>query len=164
MSAASIAIPDAVSAAYVHGDKLVSPGPRLDLGGRRFKWYQVAMPELPVPAGIEAMARDFLAKADLQGVGPLGFVVLHRCGPDFYFLIVCSWQGNNEIWETVFAKDRDASGFRDWPRPGAHLPTFCVWEMGAVAHESAAWRRFLKSKRDRAATAAWLADQVEGDI
>ena len=164
MSAASVGVPAAVSAAYVHRDKLVSPGPRLELKGRQLKWYQVAMPDLPVPAGIEAMARDFLARAKLEGVGPLGFVVLHRCGPDFYFLIVCSWQGNNEIWETVFAKDRDDANFRDWPRPGAHLPTFCVWEMGAVAHESAAWRRFLLSKRDQAARTAWLVDQYEGEI
>jgi len=154
---------DAVSAAYVHGDKLVTPGPLLDLKGRRLKWYRIATPELPVPEAVEAMARGFLGHADLEGASELGFVVLHRCGPDFYFLIVCSWLGNNEIWETVFAKDRGDAGFRDWPRPGPHLPTFCVWEMGAVAHEARAWRRYLMSRRDQAARTAWLADQIEGE-
>jgi hypothetical protein len=106
----------------------------------------------------------FLAETELDGVSALGFVVLHRCGPDFYFLIVCSWQGNNEIWESVYAKDKDDTGFRNWPRPGAHIPTFCVWEMGAVAHESRAWRRYLMSGRDEPAATAWLADQYAGEI
>ncbi|HEX3653819.1 MAG TPA: hypothetical protein VHU18_13450 [Rhizomicrobium sp.] len=102
----------------------------------RLKWYCVAAPDQPVPPEIEAMARSVPAETDLQSVSAFGFVVLHRCGSDFYFLIVCSWQGNNEIWETVYAKDKVDSGFRDWPRPGAHVPTFCIREMGAVAHES----------------------------
>jgi hypothetical protein len=36
--------------------------------------------------------------------------------------------------------------------------------MGAVAHESGAWKRFLRSDRGQAAMTAWLADQVEGEI
>lgn len=154
----------AVSPTYVHGDKLVTPGPRLDRAGRQLKWYQITTSAFPVPPAIDAMARAFLTEARLGGVGPLGFVLLHRCGRDFYFLIVCSWQGENEIWETVFAIDKGDADFRDWPRPGPHLPTFCVWEMGAVAHESKAWRRFLMSDRGQAAVTAWLADQYEGEV
>ena len=60
--------------------------------------------------------------------------------------------------------DRDDHGFRDWPRPGPHLPTFYVWEMGAVAHESLAWSRYLRSPRDAAAREAWMADQYQGAI
>jgi len=155
---------ESVAAAYLHRDKLVSPGPVFETGGRRFKLYDVTVPELPVPDAVETMARTFLGRADLSQASDLGFVVLHRCGADFYFLIVCSWRGNNEIWESVYAKDKDDLSFRDWPRPGAHLPTFCVWEMGAVTHESQAWRRYLLSKRDGAARAAWLEDQYAGPI
>lgn len=97
---------DAVSPTYVHGDKLVTPGPRLDLPGRQLKWYQIATSAFPVPSAIDEMARTFLTEDKLEGVGPLGFVILHRCGHNFYFLIVCSWQGENEIWETVFAIDK----------------------------------------------------------
>jgi hypothetical protein len=157
-------VPQAVSANYLHGDKLIAPGSPLELPGRRLKWYSVAARDLPVEPEIDAAARAFLAETELDGVSALGFVVLHRCGPDFYFLIVCSWQGNNEIWESVYAKDKDDTGFRNWPRPGAHIPTFCVWEMGAVAHESRAWRRYLMSGRNEPAVTAWLADQYAGEI
>ncbi|HWA89118.1 MAG TPA: hypothetical protein VG889_03735 [Rhizomicrobium sp.] len=155
---------ESVSATYVHGDKTISPAPFLDTQGRRFKWYGISTSAKPVPGEVEMMARAFLARADLSQASDLGFVVLHRCGADFYFLIVCSWRGDNEIWQSVYAKELGDEGFRDWPRPGPHLPTYCVWEMGAVAYESAAWRRYLLSPRDRAARAAWLEDQYEGPI
>jgi len=151
-----------VSTDYVHGSKTVTPRPRFEAYGGQFKWYDVSTAEKPVPEAIGSKARDFLSRTDLDGASELGFVVLHRCGADFYFLIVCSWRGNNEIWETVFAIDKGDDGFHDWPRPGPHLPTFCVWEMGAVAHESLAWSRYLHSARDDAARKAWMADQYEG--
>ena len=153
-----------VSTDYIHGSKMVTPRPRFEAQGRQFKWYEVSTAEKPVPEAVGSMAREFLTRTDLDGASELGFVVLHRCGADFYFLIVCSWRGNNEIWETVFALDRGDDGFHDWPRPGPHLPTFCVWEMGAVAHESLAWSRYLRSARDDAAREAWMADQYEGLI
>lgn len=155
---------ESVSPAYVHGDKQVSPGPILVVGPRQFKWYDISTSERPVPADVETKARSHITNADLSEASDLGFVVLHRCGLEFYFLILCSWRGNNEIWETVYALDRGYDGFRLWSRPEPHLPTFCVWEMGAVAFECLAWGSYLKSKRDDAARAAWLADQYEGPI
>jgi hypothetical protein len=156
---------ESVGAGYAHRDKFIQPKQRLSIGGRRLKWYDIATPEAGTPPAIHLMARGFLEKqGGLDQLGDLGFVILHRCGEDFYFLIVCSWRGNNEIWETVFAKDKDDAGFRDWSRPGPHLPTFCVWEMGVVAHESQAWIRYLRSKRDEAAIQTWLSDQIEGAV
>ena len=76
------------------------------------------------------------ARGRLGVAGDLGFVILHRCGEDFYFLLVCTWRNENELWETVWAKDGDADVFfRPWAIDGAHRPTFCVWELGAVVHE-----------------------------
>ncbi|MGH7936717.1 MAG: hypothetical protein ACREF8_06885, partial [Chthoniobacterales bacterium] len=46
----------------------------------------------------------YLTQHALEARG-LGFVILHRCGSDFYFLIVSTWRGNNEVWEAVFYKD-----------------------------------------------------------
>jgi hypothetical protein len=155
---------ESVNPAYLHRDKLVLPREMLPIGARRLKWYDIGAPELPVPAEVHAMARQFLSRADLSQLSDLGFVVLHRCGADFFFLLACSWKGNNEIWESVYAKNADESDFREFPHPGPHRGTYCVWEMGAVAHESAAWRRYLLSKRDQAALAAWLADRYEGPI
>jgi hypothetical protein len=159
---------ESVTANYTHQDKFIEPNQVLNLGARRLKWYDIAVPEVGVPSAIRLMAQNFLEKCAGEGgldqLSDLGFVVLHRCGEDFYFLIVCSWLGNNEIWQTVFAKDLKDLDFRDWPRPGPHIPTYCVWEMGAVAYEGQAWIRFLRSKRDEVAVQAWISDQYKGPI
>jgi hypothetical protein len=161
-------MPESISANYTHGDKFIEPKQMLSLGQRRLKWYDITTLAKPVPEHIHLTARDFLEKRAGEGgldqLSDHGFVILHRCGEHFYFLIACSWLGNNEIWETVFAKDLEDKDFRDWPRPGPHIPTYCVWEMGAVAHESQAWIRFLRSKRDEAAVKAWLSDQYKGPV
>src|SRR5436305_657635 len=90
-------------------------------------------------------------------------VVLHRCGNDFYFLIVCTWRNSNEIWQNVLYKDGDAmADFELFPRDGAHKPTLCVWELVPVWHEQQAWERFLTSSRDESAGEAWLRDLFAG--
>ena len=51
-------------------------------------------------------------------------MILHRCGNDFYFLIVTTWRGNNEVWETVYYKDGERmSDFELWPRDAADPTT-----------------------------------------
>ena len=161
-------IPESVGAAYVHREKFIKPGEALSLPGRRLKWYGIGAAGLAVPPMITDMARSFLTRSEREGrldqLGVFGFVILHRCGEHFYFLIACSWRGDNEIWQTVYAKDRDDQDFRDFPRPGPHLPTYCVWELGAVCHEQRAWLRFLRSERDETALETWLADQYEGAV
>jgi hypothetical protein len=91
-------------------------------------------------------------------------VILHRCGEDFYFLLVSSWRGNNELWETVLYRDGSMSGFAPFPRDGEHKPTFCVWELAPVWHEQQAWSRFLRSERGEADAEAWLADRLAGTV
>jgi hypothetical protein len=147
----------------VHRDKFCWPGDPINAGSTRLKWCEVAPREEPAPDAIRAMAR---AKVEtLEVPGELGFVILHRCGASFYFLIISTWLGNNEIWETVYAKkDDNDPGFALWPRPGSHLPTYCVWELGAVWAEKQAWTRYLQSTRDDAAERAYLADRFEGVV
>lgn len=157
-------IPQSVASDYVHYDKLITPGALFASGPRRLKWYDVGTAEKPVPLEIQQMARAFLARQSLDRFSDLGFVVLHRCGQAFYFLIACSWQGNNELWESVWAKDSEDKDFRNWPRAMPHPPTFCVWELGAVLHEQQAWIRYLRSSRDEAAVKAWQADQHKGPV
>jgi hypothetical protein len=154
---------------YRQHPKLIQPGARLEAVGAVLKWYDVAPADQPVPTAIGEMARAHLVGEAAAGrselEGDLGFVVLHRCGAEFYFLMVCSWRGSNELWETVYAKPDDAAGgFDVWPRATRHVPTFCVWELGAVWHEQQAWVRFLSSARDDAAVAAYLADQYAGPV
>ena len=156
-----------VAADYRHAEKFAHAEPSLALGETVLKWYDVAPDEEPVPLAIRAVARRCLRDAarsgELGALGDLGFVVLHRCGEDFYFLLVCTWRNENELWETVWAKSGESDVlFRTWPTEGAHRPTFCVWELGAVVHEREAWTRYLLSPRDERARDAYLRDSYSG--
>jgi hypothetical protein len=147
---------------YRHIAKRVTPGEIIEPPGIVLKWYGVHRDDQSVPAEITELARLYLMKNPLEAKG-LGFVILHRCGTDFYFLIVCTWRGSNEVWETVFYKDGDAmTDFALFPRDKTHKPTFCVWELAPVWHEQQAWVRFLKSARDEAAAQLWLGDRYAG--
>jgi hypothetical protein len=147
---------------YRHAPKRVAPGKMLETSGGVLKWYAVCPEGRPVPDEMTQLARSYLLKTPLEARG-LGFVVLHRCGNDFYFSIVCTWRGSNEVWETVFYKDGDAMvDFALFPREKTHKPTFCVWELAPVGHEQQTWVRFLKSARDEAAAQAWLGDRYAG--
>jgi hypothetical protein len=157
-----------VHAGYRHLTKAIEPAAPIELGGSVLKWYDIAPADEPVPGPIRALARGSLRGAADSGAialdDDLGFVILHRCGESFYFLLVSTWRNDNELWETVWAKDGDASGFHPWPLEGSHRPTFCVWELGAVWHEQQAWSRFLRSERGSAAQEAYLRDTFEGQV
>jgi len=154
---------------YRHISKLARPAATLTLGGAALKWYDIAPAGAPVPADVHALARCSLEEASRRGAlglaGDLGFVILHRCGQSFYFLIVTTWRNDNELWETVWAKDGDADlRFRPWPAEGSHRPTFCVWELGAVCHERRAWSDYLRSQRGEAARRDYLRAWFEGEV
>ena len=151
-----------VASGYRHVPKHVTPGEPLELPGVILKWYEVHPEDRPVPGEVARLAHSHLTSAPLEASG-LGFVILHRCGTDFYFLIVSTWRGSNELWETVFYKDGDAmADFALFPRDGAHKPAFCVWELVPVWHEQQAWVRFLTSARDEEAAQDWLGDVYSG--
>ena len=158
-----------VEAGYRHVTKAITPGTPITLGESVLKWYDIAPPDEHVPSDLHVLARGNLRAAADSGVldfdDDLGFVILHRCGESFYFLLVATWRNDNELWETVWAKNgSDEVGFRPWPLDGTHHPTFCVWELGAVWHEQQAWSRFLRSARDPAAREAYLEDTFEGAV
>jgi hypothetical protein len=154
-----------VAESYIHGDKYITPGPLLTREGARLKWYDIAGRQKPVEPHVQALAREHLMTTELDLKGDLGFVVLHRCGAEFYFLILNTWANENEIWEQVFAKENaGAKAFTLFPRQGPQIPTYCVWELGAVLHEQQAWRRYLYSSRDENAKRAYLGDQFEGAV
>ena len=152
---------------YRHGPKLVQPASTVALGDAVLKWYDIAPREEPVTEQVRALARRGLADAvrlgELRLGAALGFVILHRCGAGFHFLLVSTWQNDNELWETVWAKDGDDDPeFHPWPLDGSHRPTFCVWELGAVAHERLAWSQYLLSDRDETARRGYLRDSLDG--
>lgn len=154
---------------YEHTSKLIRPEASLRLGDAVLKWYDLAPADAPVPLAIRALARRNLrdgSKAGELALGDeLGFVILHRCGESFYFLLLSTWRNDNELWETVWARDGDdAVKFQPWPIAGSHRPTFCVWELGAVCHEQQAWSRYLRTPRDEPAKQAYLGDSFAGEV
>jgi hypothetical protein len=144
---------------YRHRPKRVTAGEPIEPEGAVLKWYGINYEDSPIPEAMTQLARAYAEKTPLEARG-FGFVILHRCKNDFYFLIVCTWRGNNELWETVFYKD--GSGMADFalfPREREHKGSYCVWEMVPVWHEKEAWEKFLMSERDERASRAWLDDR-----
>ncbi len=81
-----------VKESYRHAPKWVMPGAAIETSGAVLKWYALHPEDQPVPGEIDRLARSYLARTGLEAKG-LGFVILHRCGNDFYFLIVNTWRG-----------------------------------------------------------------------
>jgi len=160
-----------ISPEYRHVTKSIEPGQALELGSyATLKWYEIASPDAAVPTEIAELARQCLTDEVMGGaieLEGLGFVILHRCGADFHFLLVTLWRGNNEAWEAVWYHQGEMAEFAPFdpaypPEAGVPRPTFCVWELGVVAHEAAAWSRFLASPRGEGDLARWRADLFAG--
>ena len=61
------------------------------------------------------------------------------------------------------ARDLDRTEFEHISaRMSRNIQVICVWELGAVVHERAAWTRYLRTDRDRAAKIAYLEDRFSG--
>jgi len=148
-----------IDAGYRHAPKVAPPGEPLELPGALLKWYGLHYADKPIPDAITQLARDYLKKTPVEARG-FGFVILHRCNNDFYFLIVSTWRGNNELWETVFYKNGDKmADFALFPRDREHKGTYCVWEMQPMWHEREVWETFLNSARDEKAAKDWLSNR-----
>ncbi|KRE14529.1 hypothetical protein ASE66_14270 [Bosea sp. Root483D1] len=138
----------------VAGDNLVAPQAVL-------KWYEIA--EARIDASTIVLARETAAEFAAGRQDEVGFAILHRCGEHFHFLLLCTWRGTNELWETVQFIDEGMASFAPFDAPNAHRGTFCIWEMTAVSHETAAWRKFLLSPRSEADLEAYLRSRYTGE-
>jgi len=162
---------DPVDPAYRHIAKVAVARPTLILGDARLKCYALAPVDKPVPDAVTGSARDYLRQAHVDGAIDLaddrGFVILHRCGESFYFLLVSVWRGSNELWEAVYYWDAGMTAFElfdpAYPAKGPR-PTFCVWELGIVAAEAAAWARLLSSPREADDEREWQASLFAGEV
>ncbi len=152
-----------VAVDYVHRDKMATPCDMLATQNAQLKWTNIATREKPVPAAIDVLARNFVRNS--SDASDLGFVILHRCGESFYFLLVSTWRNNNELWETVYAKENAAEeDFKPFTVTTAHRGTYCIWELGVVSHEQQAWKRFVVSDRQAGDVSEYLNDQYEGFV
>ncbi len=141
-----------VSPAYRHYEKTIFSHGVIQQADNRLKWYDIARGKKPIEQPIRDMAKDFLSRQTatigVPSAQELGFVLLHRCGQGFYFLGLCTWRENNELWKTVFHFDvGKMEGFALFPQGGQHSDTFCVWELAVVSHETLAWATYLRSDR-----------------
>ncbi|ROH90366.1 hypothetical protein EGI15_17010 [Chryseobacterium cucumeris] len=143
--------------------KYAQPKGIFTIGKTKFKWYDLA-------SDLSEVSRQDIDNAQLcienaeenfKNIDDLGFVIMHRCGEN-YLLLVCTWRSENELWESVYY---DGSGkFEVWERNKTHLPTYCVWEMGIVYHESQSWKKFLGSGREEKDKEDYLNDFFEGEV
>ena len=158
-----------VADSYAHYVKQAEFRELLLAGPAELKLYHLYKPGEPVSGDIADSARSFLlaeAPASLSPDGDHGFAILHRCGATFHFLLVGVWRGSNELWEAVYYLDEGMDGFEAFP-PAYEAPlrpTFCVWELGIVAHESQTWTRLLSSPRGKADLEHWRADAKSEEI
>lgn len=151
----------------MHYDKFVEAGENISIADSVLKWYRLAKPDEPVPDAVDALALRFLkaeaAAGRLKSLGEMGFIILHRCGADFYFLLLSTWKNGNELWESVYAKQTDEHlDFAEFPLESPHHATFCVWELAAVWHEQQAWRRYLLSDQSESAKSEYFTDHYHG--
>jgi len=149
---------------YTYYQKQVTPREDLALPNAYFKWYDLFPADAEITPEQRAEARAFAsAEAErLHFANELGFVILHRAGP-MLLLMLMTWRGTNEIWESVYSKEAGRSQkyvLNEFPQ--THRGTFCVWELGPVWHERQAWVRFLSSQRDAAAKQAYIDDRFAG--
>jgi hypothetical protein len=159
-----------VEATYSHYPKWVQPASALITPQVFLKWYLIYPESLPITAEQIAEAqtclREGLSAGRLALSNEVGFVVQHRCA-EVLILYVCTWRGNNEVWETLYHKPITPN---NWDPPYAMHErentsgTFCVWVLPAVLHEQKAWVRYLQSPRDEAAQQAYIGDQLTGVV
>lgn len=148
-----------VDPGYRHVVKEVRPGSPLVLPSAYFKWYLLCRPDQEVDPDVDGQARDFVAGLGLDG--DLGFVIHHLSGEDVHLLLVFTWRGNNEMWESVFVL---TEGRFEPMSAAVHRGAFCVWEFAAIAHEHEAWTRYLRSERGPADKMAYAGSQFTGTI
>ncbi|WP_079242877.1 hypothetical protein [Chryseobacterium indologenes] len=143
--------------------KYAQPKGIFTVGKTKFKWYDLASDPLEVSQQDIDNAQLCIENAEenFKNIDDLGFVIMHRCGKN-YLLLACTWRSENELWESVYY---DGSGkFEVWNRNKTHLPTYCVWEMGIVYHESQSWKKFLGSGREEKDKEEYLNDFFEGEV
>ena len=161
--------PDQVRDGYRHVRKRVVRQDAFVFANCRLKRYEIAFEGRPIPTVVEHQVdhilQDEIESGRLTIGDEFGFVVVHDCEL-VLFAIVSTWRGNNELWQTVYVRQK--SGTNDEPFTkvvyGAHKPTFCVWELGVVSHEAHAWSRYLRSDRLPADQERYMDDLCDGYV
>jgi hypothetical protein len=155
-----------VSDDFAYTQKLVRRAENLVLSNGWLKWYEISRPGVDLgEPGEECrqFLREEVRRGQLQLEQRFGFVLLHHC-TDVVFLIVLTWNNDNELWQTTFVRELDAVGEfeRTVREVSGHRPMLCVWELMPVSHERDAWVRYLRSGRTSRDLEAYKASTFEG--
>lgn len=141
-----------VHPSYKHYGKAIQSQGIVRPNGGHLKWYDIARCDQLIGPSTRSLAQRFLlsqsASSGVPNKHDLGFVLLHRCGEGFYFLMLCTWRENNELWKTVYyLNDQTMPDFALFPQHTDHKGAFCVWEMSVVSFEAQVWTAYLMSER-----------------
>ncbi len=162
------ALGNVVDPGYRHVTKMITPASPLILPDAYLKWYDLCREDQTISPAADAEARAFVTAETAAGrlpiSGDLGFVIHHLSGDHIHLLLVFTWRGNNEMWESAYARDDHAARPYELTSLDSHRGAMCVWEFGAIAHEHVAWTAYLRSARDETAKRAYLATQYAGPI
>jgi hypothetical protein len=155
-----------VEPSYRHDSKQARPAHALIRPHIHLKWYTLAVPDRMHTANEVSDAQAFIVReidgGRLELRNEIGFVVQHRVATADIFY-VCSWNDNNELWETHYYRPL-ATGQPEVGRHGTKFPTFCVWVLSIVHHEMQAWSRYLKSARNDAAREDYANDHLDAMV
>ena len=154
---------------YQHRSKDAVPRGAQTCGRAVLKIYDLAEPAHPISDDTRSKAQTAVeGLATTLATDIAGFVILHQCSASFCFLLISTWRGNNEMWQSVLYLDDPSAAFAPfdpaYPDAGALRPTFCVWELGIVAHEALAWQTYLYSGRAGADLAQWQSNCFGGKV
>ncbi len=154
----------AVTADYVHREKRATPREGMTVGKSRLKWSNIGYADAPVPAEIEALARDHVSEGRrgrrhrLRRPASLRRrQLLFPGGADLA-------RPERGVGDRLRQDRPRRPGFKLWTYKTAHRGTFCVWELGVVWHEKQAWVRFLNSSRGETDLQRYLDDRYEGVV
>jgi hypothetical protein len=156
-----------VSSTYQHQAKSVRPGPALETADVYLKWSLIEPESMPITPTQVNEAQTFLLEelntGRLKLHNEVGFVVQHRCAK-VLILYVCTWRGDNEVWETLYHTQLEPEFRYEVTQRESTSPTFCVWVLPVVLHEQRAWVKYLESARDPEAQGTYLGDQFSGQV
>jgi hypothetical protein len=154
---------------YTHHYRVSVPGEPLLAPAALFKWYDMVHEGQDVPQDLDQEARELLLQDPLFGNEDevaghgLGVVVAHYVHAGA-ILIAGVWNNVNELWTSVWFREYgDGAPYVRVGR-GDFGPAFCVWELGSICHERAAWHTYLFSDQDTAARLVWLDDMYAGRV
>ncbi|GAA4574493.1 hypothetical protein GCM10023176_41600 [Micromonospora coerulea] len=150
--------------------ELTVPG-TVEVAGRHVKRYHIDQPDRRLEPAVVAAAYEYLPQllaGPDDGTPPASWVVLHRGADSGAYLLAYSWFWDNVVecriavagQPALDCPDDDPAHFVPMPRPGVG----CVWELGVLEHERAAWVRHVLAP-DRPDLAGYLGDtRVEGPV